>query len=223
MTIRVAIADDQELVRTGFTLILDSEPDIEVVGGAGNGREAIAVCRRTRPDVVLMDVRMPEMDGIAATRELLADDTCPTRVLILTTFDLDEYVYDAVTAGASGFLLKDTPADDLVKAIRVVASGDALLAPSVTRRLIERFTRETNAYASTPGLDDLTDRETEVLALMARGHSNNEIATELFLGETTVKTHVSRVLMKLGVRDRVQAVIAAYESGIVRPGQNGAG
>jgi DNA-binding NarL/FixJ family response regulator len=218
MTIRVAIADDQELVRTGFALILDSEPDIEVVGGAANGREAVTMCRSTRPDVVLMDIRMPEMDGIAATRELLDDDACPTRVLILTTFDLDEYVYDAVTAGASGFLLKDTPADDLVKAIRVVASGDALLAPSVTRRLIERFTSETNSYASTPGLDDLTERETEVLALMARGHSNQEIATALFLGETTVKTHVSRVLMKLGVRDRVQAVIAAYESGLVRPG-----
>jgi DNA-binding NarL/FixJ family response regulator len=218
MTIRVAIADDQELVRTGFALILDSEPDIEVVGGAANGREAVTMCRSTRPDVVLMDIRMPEMDGIAATRELLDDDACPTRVLILTTFDLDEYVYDAVTAGASGFLLKDTPADDLVKAVRVVASGDALLAPSVTRRLIERFTRETNSYSSTPGLDDLTERETEVLALMARGHSNQEIATALFLGETTVKTHVSRVLMKLGVRDRVQAVIAAYESGLVRPG-----
>ena len=218
MTIRVAIADDQELVRTGFALILDSEPDIEVVGGAANGREAVTMCRSTRPDVVLMDIRMPEMDGIAATRELLDDDACPTRVLILTTFDLDEYVYDAVTAGASGFLLKDTPADDLVKAVRVVASGDALLAPSVTRRLIERFTSETNSYASTPGLDDLTERETEVLALMARGHSNQEIATALFLGETTVKTHVSRVLMKLGVRDRVQAVIAAYESGLVRPG-----
>lgn len=220
MTLRVAIADDQELVRTGFAMILGSEADIEVVGGASNGREAIALCHRTRPDVVLMDIRMPEMDGIAATRELLAGDS-PTRVLILTTFDLDEYVYDAVAAGASGFLLKDTPADDLVKAVRIVASGDALLAPSVTRRLIERFTNESNSYAPTPGLDDLTERETEVLALMARGHSNQEIAANLFLGETTVKTHVSRVLMKLGVRDRVQAVIVAYESGLVRPGRAG--
>ncbi len=218
MSLRVAIADDQELVRTGFTMILDSEDDIDVVGGAANGRDAVALCRRVRPDVVLMDIRMPEMDGITATRELLGGDDCDTRVLILTTFDLDEYVYDAVTAGASGFLLKDTPADDLVKAVRVVASGDALLAPSVTRSLIERFTSETTSYTPTPGLADLTERETEVLSLMARGHSNHEIATALFLGETTVKTHVSRVLMKLGVRDRVQAVIVAYESGLVRPG-----
>ena len=219
MTLRIAVADDQELVRTGFSMILGSEADIEVVGGAANGREAVELCRQTRPDVVLMDIRMPEMDGITATRELLAGDDHPTRVLILTTFDLDEYVYDAVAAGASGFLLKDTPADDLVKAVRIVASGDALLAPSVTRRLIERFTSETSSYASAPGLDELTERETEVLSLMARGHSNQEIASLLFLGETTVKTHVSRVLMKLGVRDRVQAVIAAYESGLVRPGQ----
>ncbi len=220
MTLRVAVADDQELVRTGFSMILGSEADIEVVGGASNGREAVELCRRTRPDVVLMDIRMPEMDGITATRELLADADQHTRVLILTTFDLDEYVYDAVAAGASGFLLKDTPADDLVKAVRIVASGDALLAPSVTRRLIERFTSETSSYATAPGLDELTERETEVLSLMARGHSNQEIANLLFLGETTVKTHVSRVLMKLGVRDRVQAVIAAYESGLVRPGHS---
>ena len=220
MTLRVAVADDQELVRTGFSMILGSEADIEVVGGASNGREAVELCRRTRPDVVLMDIRMPEMDGITATRELLADADQHTRVLILTTFDLDEYVYDAVAAGASGFLLKDTPADDLVKAVRIVASGDALLAPSVTRRLIERFTSETSSYATAPGLDELTERETEVLSLMARGHSNQEIADLLFLGETTVKTHVSRVLMKLGVRDRVQAVIAAYESGLVRPGHS---
>ncbi len=217
MSLRVAIADDQELVRTGFAMILDSESDIEVVGSAGNGHEAVDLCRRLRPDVVLMDIRMPELDGIAATRELLDADSC-TRVLILTTFDLDEYVYDAVNAGASGFLLKDTPADDLVRAVRVVASGDALLAPSVTRTLIERFTSETTSYAPTPGLDQLTERETEVLSSMARGLSNQEIAAALFLGETTVKTHVSRVLMKLGVRDRVQAVIAAYESGLVRPG-----
>lgn len=217
MSLRVAIADDQELVRTGFAMILDSESDIEVVGSAANGHEAVDLCRRLRPDVVLMDIRMPELDGIAATRELLGGDS-RTRVLILTTFDLDEYVYDAVTAGASGFLLKDTPADDLVRAVRVVASGDALLAPSVTRTLIERFTTESTSYAPAPGLDQLTDRETEVLSAMARGLSNQEIAAALFLGETTVKTHVSRVLMKLGVRDRVQAVIAAYESGLVRPG-----
>ncbi len=218
MTLRVAIADDQELVRTGFALILGSEVDIEVVGAAANGREAVELCRRVRPDVMLMDIRMPEMDGIAATRELLDGDS-RTRVLILTTFDLDEYVFDAVAAGASGFLLKDTPADDLVKAVRVVASGDALLAPTVTRRLIERFANETNNYTPAPGLADLTEREMGVLALVARGRSNQEIAAELFLGETTVKTHVSRVLMKLGVRDRVQAVIAAYESGLVRPGR----
>jgi DNA-binding NarL/FixJ family response regulator len=218
MSLRVVIADDQELVRTGFALILGSESDIEVIGAASNGREAVELCRRTRPDVVLMDIRMPELDGISATRELLSGHDQRTKVLILTTFDLDEYVFDAVTAGASGFLLKDTPADDLVKAVRVVASGDALLAPSVTRRLIERFASETTSYAPTPGLDDLTERETEVLALMARGYSNQEIAGELILGETTVKTHVSRVLTKLEVRDRVQAVIAAYESGLVRPG-----
>ena len=163
---------------------------------------------------------MPEMDGIDATRNLLATDDVSTRVLILTTFDLDEYVYDAIQAGASGFLLKDTPADDLIKAVKVVAAGDALSSPSVTRRLIERFASESNSYVTPPGLDALTDREMEVLVLMARGRSNQEIAGELYLGETTVKTHVSRVLMKLDVRDRVQAVIAAYESGIIRPGHD---
>ena len=219
MTLRIAIADDQELVRTGFAMILGSEPDIDVVGQAPNGRDAVDLCRRLRPDVVLMDVRMPEMDGIAATRLLLADGDVPTRVMILTTFDLDEYVFDAISAGASGFLLKDTPADDLIRAVKILASGEALLAPGVTRRLIERFAADTTTYTATPGLDELTDREMDVLALLARGHSNQEIAGVLFLGETTVKTHVSRILMKLDVRDRVQAVIAAYESGLVRPGR----
>ena len=220
MTLRVGVADDQELVRTGFAMILGSDDEIEIVGQADNGRSAVDLGRRLRPDVMLMDIRMPEMDGIEATRTLLADGDTPTRVLILTTFDLDDYVYDAIRAGASGFLLKDTPADDLIRAVKVVANGDALLSPSVTRRLIQEFAAESTAYASTPGLDHLTVRETEVLALMARGRSNQEIASELFLGETTVKTHVSRVLTKLEVRDRVQAVIAAYEAGLVRPGRN---
>lgn len=218
MTMRAVVVDDQELVRTGFVMILESESDIEVVGTAANGREAIELCQRFRPDVALMDIRMPELDGIESTRTITADPALPTRVLILTTFDADEYVYDAIRAGASGFLLKDTPADDLVRAVRVVATGDALLAPSITRRLITEFADGSAGFVEAPGLDDLTDRETEVLALMARGLSNQEIATELILGETTVKTHVSRVLTKLDVRDRVQAVIAAYESGLIRPG-----
>jgi DNA-binding NarL/FixJ family response regulator len=220
VTLRVAIADDQELVRTGFAMILGSDPDIDVVGQAPNGRDALDVCRRMRPDVALMDVRMPEMDGITATRELLADDDVATRVMILTTFDLDEYVYDAISAGASGFLLKDTPADELIRAVKVVASGEALLAPTVTRRLIERFATEAATYTAAPGIDDLTEREMEVLSLLARGRSNQEIAAVLFVGETTVKTHVSRILMKLDVRDRVQAVISAYECGLVRPGRD---
>lgn len=218
MTMRAVVVDDQELVRTGFVMILESEPDIEVVGSAANGRDAIELCQRFRPDVALMDIRMPELDGIGATRTITADPALPTRVLILTTFDADEYVYDAIRAGASGFLLKDTPADDLVRAVRVVASGDALLAPSITRRLITEFAGGSGGFVEAPGFNDLTERETEVLALMARGLSNQEIAAELILGETTVKTHVSRVLTKLDVRDRVQAVIAAYESGLIRPG-----
>ena len=217
--LRVGVVDDQALVRTGFTMILESEDDIEVICEASNGREAVELCRRYRPDVILMDIRMPELDGIEATRLLCADPANTTRVLILTTFDLDEYVYDAIRAGASGFLLKDTPPDDLIAAVRVLAGGDALLAPSVTRQLIEEFVAGSGEYVATPGLDDLTEREHDVLRLIARGMSNQEIADRLYLGETTVKTHVSRVLMKLGVRDRVQAVIAAYESGLVRPGQ----
>ena len=217
--VRVVVADDQALVRTGFTMILESEHDIDVVGEAANGREAIELCRRHRPDVALMDIRMPEVDGIAATRAIASDGDNATRIMILTTFDLDEYVYEAIRAGASGFLLKDTPPDDLIDAVRILAAGDALLAPSITRRLIEEFASSSAGFSRAVGLDDLTERESEVLRSMARGLSNQEIAARLYLGETTVKTHVSRVLMKLRVRDRVQAVVAAYESGLVRPGQ----
>ena len=224
-TIRVVIADDQPLVRAGFRMILESEDGIEIVGEAENGREAVDIARRTRPDVVLIDVRMPVLDGIEATRLLTApgfpsDDALPLRVLVMTTFDLDEYVYASLRAGASGFLLKDTPADDLVAAVRTVAHGDAVVSPSVTRRLIDRFTEvmpDPSADRSEM-LATLTDREHEVLALIARGRSNAEIAAELFVAETTVKTHVGRVLTKLGLRDRVQAVVLAYETGLVRPG-----
>ena len=213
--IRVLVVDDQQLVRTGFRMILDAEPDIEVVGEAGHGEEAVALAGRTGPDVVLMDIRMPIMDGVEATRRLAGS----TKVLILTTFDLDEYVYDALRAGASGFLLKDTPPEDLAEAVRVVAGGDALLAPSVTKRLVQEFaTRPSPQVKPAEGMSLLTDREREVLELVARGLSNQEIATSLYLGETTVKTHVGRILMKLGLRDRVQAVVLAYESGIVTPG-----
>ena len=216
--IRVGVVDDQALVRTGFVMILEVESDIEVVFDASQGREAVELTRRHRPDVVLMDIRMPEMDGIEATRLITSDLPDGPRILMLTTFDLDEYVYDAIRAGASGFLLKDTPPDDLVAAVRVLAAGDALLAPSVTRRLIEQFAAGSSFAVPAPGLAELTDRETEVLKLMARGLSNSEIAARLYVGETTVKTHVSRVLMKLDVRDRVQAVVVAYDSGLVRPG-----
>ena len=217
MTLSVAIVDDQALMRTGFQMILEAEPDLRVCWTAANGREALEHCARDTPDVVLMDVRMPEMDGIEATRRLQADPTVGTRVLILTTFDLDEYVFEAVRAGASGFLLKDTPPEELIAAVRVVAHGDALLAPSVTRTLIEAFASQP-ARQTPPPPEDLTDRELEVLGLIARGLSNSEIAEELILGETTVKTHVSRILMKLGLRDRVQAVVFAYEAGVVTPG-----
>jgi DNA-binding NarL/FixJ family response regulator len=214
--IRVLVADDQELMRTGFRMILNAQDDLEVVGEAIDGGDAIRQYERLTPDVVVMDVRMPSMDGIEATRRLTAHDP-PARVLILTTFDLDEYVYDALRAGASGFLLKDRPSEELVAAVRVVASGDALLAPSVTRRLIEEFAHRAPA-ARRADLDELTDREREVLVLMARGLSNAEIATALFVAETTVKTHVGRVLHKLRLRDRAQAVVVAYESGLVQPG-----
>ena len=216
--IRVGIVDDQELVRTGFRMILESEDDLEVVGEAADGRAALEMVRARRPDVVLMDVRMPEMDGVEATSKL--GPSTDTRVIIVTTFDLDEYVFSALQNGASGFLLKDTPADQLVAAIRVVAAGDALLAPSITRRLIERF--QTTAHAETTTgqelIGTLTERETEVLCELARGLSNAEIAEQLYVSETTIKTHVGRVLAKLNVRDRVQAVVMAYESGVVRPG-----
>jgi len=218
--IRVVVVDDQELVRTGFSMILDVEDDIEVVGSASDGAEALDRCAALRPDVVLMDVRMPHVDGIEATRRLRSSGL-DARVLVLTTFDLDEYVLEAVRAGASGFLLKDAPPEDLVHAVRVVASGDALLAPSATRRVIERFAQVAGPAAVAVHdvrIDRLTEREREVLVLMARGLSNVEIADELVLGEATVKTHVGRVLMKLGVRDRVQAVVLAYELGVVTPG-----
>lgn len=220
MTIRVAVVDDQELVRAGFRMILEAEDDIEVVGVAGDGARAVDLVRDTDADVVLMDIRMPEVDGIEATRRLHAAGL-EAKVLVLTTFDLDEYVFDAVRAGASGFLLKDTPPEDLVRAVRVVAAGEALLAPSVTRRLIEEFGKATPsvvALGSDARVERLTDREREVLVLMARGLSNAEIAEALIVGETTVKTHVGRVLTKLDVRDRVQAVVVAYETGLVRPG-----
>jgi len=213
--IRVLLADDQALVRSGFRMILENRSDIEVVGEAQNGVEAIDLAREQTPDVILMDVRMPELDGVEATRRLVASGS-PARVLILTTFDLDEYVYEAIRAGASGFLLKDVQPVELVDAIRVVAAGNALFGPTATQRLIERF-GELPKQAP-PSLDALTDREREILRLLARGLSNAELAERLFVSETTVKSHVSSVLRKLGVRDRVQAVIAAYDAGLVRPG-----
>ena len=219
--IRLLIVDDQPLLRTGFRLILDTEPDITVVGEAGDGQAAIAQTRALRPDVVLMDIRMPRMDGVAATAELTAGAAGPIpHVLVLTTFDLDEYVAAALRAGASGFLLKDVPADELANAVRIVASGDAIVAPRVTRRLLDQFAAQLSPVPQSSTFDDagLTEREHEVLLLVARGLSNSEIAAELVLGETTVKTHVGNVLAKLGVRDRVQAVVRAYESGLVTPG-----
>ena len=217
---RVAVADDQALVRSGFVVLLRSA-GIEVVGEAANGVEAVDLVRLERPDVVLMDIRMPEMDGLEATRRITSDDaTASTRVLILTTFDLDEYVFEALRAGASGFLLKDTLPDDLLAAVRVVAEGEALLAPKVTRRLIEQFVQqpETTRAAPTPGLDSLTDRELEVLQAVARGLSNAEIGEQLFMSHATAKTHVSRLLTKLDARDRAQLVMLAYETGVVAPG-----
>jgi DNA-binding NarL/FixJ family response regulator len=220
-SVRVLIVDDQALVRTGFRMILEAEPDLEVVGEAADGQEALAQARGLAPDVVLMDVRMPEVDGIEATRRLLGEDGAAAKVVMLTTFDMDEYVYEALRAGASGFLLKDVPPEQLVAGIRAVASGDALLAPSVTRRVIEEFVRRPpDSVRTTPDrLSELTARELEVLKLIARGLSNAEIAKELFVSETTVKTHVAHVLMKLQLRDRVQAVVLAYESGLVQPGE----
>ena len=211
------IADDQALMRGGFRMILEAETDLEVVGEAIDGADAVRGFERWRPDVVVMDVRMPSMDGIEATRRITALDDA-AKVLMLTTFDLDEYVYDALRAGASGFLLKERPPEELVQAVRVVAAGDALLAPTVTRRLIEEFAHRPAAPVAPRGLDELTEREREVLVLMGRGLSNAEIAAELFVAETTVKTHVGRVLHKLRLRDRAQAVVVAYESGLVQPG-----
>ena len=222
--IRVAVADDQALVRSGFVVLLDSADDVEVVGEAANGAEAVALVQRERPDVVLMDVRMPEVDGIEATRRIVGSPaTQNTRVLILTTFDLDEYVFEALRAGASGFMLKDTLPSDLLAAIRVVAAGDALLAPKVTRRLIEQFTAAGNGEAvSGPGpharIAELTEREREILLAVASGLSNAQIAETLFISHATVKTHVSRLLTKLDARDRAQLVMIAYESGVVIPG-----
>ena len=212
MTIRVAIVDDQAMVRAGFRMIVESQPDMAVAGEASDGQEAVDLAGRERPDVVLMDIRMPNLDGIAATRRIAAQ----TRVVILTTYELDEYVFDALAAGASAFLLKAAPPEDLIRAIRVVASGDALLAPSVTRRLIEEFAKrpETPARA-VKRLEGLTERELDVLKQVARGHTNAEIAANLHVAETTVKTHVAHLLDKLDLRDRVQAVIVAYEAGIV--------
>ncbi len=223
-TIRVLIADDQALVRAGFKMILDAEDDLDVDGEASDGAEAVEQAKRLDPDVVLMDIRMPELDGIEATRRVVAaGGDSPPRVLMLTTFDLNEYVYEALRAGASGFLLKDVPAEQLVAGIQVVARGEALLAPSITRRLIYEFARATPEPAPPPGFDELTAREVEVFKLVARGLSNAEIAAELIVSETTVKTHVARLLMKLGLRDRVQAVVLAYESGIAVRGGATAG
>lgn len=217
MTIRVLLADDQDLIRAGFRMILSVEDDMKVIAEASDGREAVALTAEHSPDVVLMDVQMPDMDGIAATREIVAR-TRDTKVVILTTFDSDEYLFESLQAGASGFLLKNSDPDDLVSAIRSVADGHALLAPEVTRRVIARFARTPGQVVRDAGrISELTERERDVLVLMARGLSNTEIAAELVLGEATIKTHVSRILMKLGVRDRVKAVVAAYESGLVAP------
>jgi DNA-binding NarL/FixJ family response regulator len=217
--IRVLIADDQALVRTGFRVILNAEPDLEVVGEAADGRETIEAVRTQRPDVVLMDIRMPNLDGIEATRRLAAAAHAP-RVLILTTFDLDQYVYEALRAGASGFLLKDASAEELLQAVRVVAAGEALLSPSITRRLIADYARRPPPNERPAALDELTPRELEVLRLIARGLSNRDIARKLVLGDATIKTHVARIFAKLDLHDRTQAVVLAYETGLVTPGES---
>ncbi len=221
MPIRVVLADDQVLVRAGFRMILEAQSDIEVVGEAGDGTQAVDAARRLKPDIVLMDIRMPGMDGIEATRRLAGPGVeSPVKVVILTTYDLDEYVFDALAAGASGFLLKHVPPEELVRGVRAAAAGDALLAPSVTRRLIEEFAkRRAPVRWKSTDVESLTEREREVLRLLARGRSNQEIAAELHVGEATIKTHVAHVLDKLDLRDRVQAVILAYELGLVQPGQ----
>ena len=216
---RIVLADDHEVIRTAFGGLLDTQPDFSVVGTAADGATAVRLCRERQPDVVVMDVRMPIMDGIEATRLILAQPTSP-RILMLTTFDLDEYIYDALAAGASGFLLKDVTAERLFDAVRIVAAGDALLAPSITRRVIGEFARQRRPVPRTELLVDLTPRETDVLRLIAEGLSNPEIAARLMISEETVKTHVSRVLGKLGLRDRTQAVVMAYESGLVTPSRD---
>ncbi len=218
MTIKVLIADDQALVRAGFKMIFETDPDVRVVAEADDGTEAVEAALRTRPDVALMDIRMPGMDGLEATRRIITAPS-PPRVLMLTTFDLDEYVFDALTAGASGFLHKDVAPEQLLAGIRIIAQGDSLLSPSVTRRLIESFVRDgQQTRPPPPVLDELTPRELEILQLVARGLSNSEIAKQLVVSTTTIKTHVARVLMKLALRDRIQAVVFAYENGIIRPG-----
>ncbi|MGO9278814.1 MAG: response regulator [Streptosporangiaceae bacterium] len=217
MTVRIVIADDQELIRTGFRMILAADPGIEVVAEAGTGSEAIRATRELHPDVVLMDIRMPDLDGIEATRRILAENSPRTQVLILTTFDLDEYVYDALRAGASGFLLKDVPAPQLIAGIHTVGQGQALLAPAITKRLIEEFTAPKRTGDAAQALHALSPREVEVFTLMAMGKNNGEIAAELIVAETTVKTHVTRILTKLGLRDRVQALVLAYDIGVVSP------
>ena len=218
--IRLLIVDDQELVRTGFRVVLDAEPDFEVVGESADGFAALEAARELRPDVVLMDIRMPNLDGIEATRRIAATDAAP-RILILTTFDLDDYVYEALRAGASGFLLKDARGEELCGAVRTVAAGEALLSPAITRKLIESYMRRPPPAAQPTTLGELTPRELEVLRLLARGMSNNDIARELFVGDATVKTHVARIFSKLDLHDRAQAVVLAYESGLVQAGENG--
>jgi DNA-binding NarL/FixJ family response regulator len=219
VTVTIVLADDQPLVRGGFRMILEAEGDIRVVGEAGDGQEAVVVTQRVRPDVVLMDVQMPKLDGLEATRRITKDERIRSSVLMLTTFERDDYIFEALRAGASGFLLKNAAPEELVQAVRIVASGEALLAPSITRRVIEDYATRSAPPKQDTGLDDLTERELEVLRLLATGKSNAELAAQLYLGEGTVKTHISHVLGKLGLRDRVQAVVFAYETGLVKPGQ----
>jgi len=223
VTISVVLVDDQALVRAGFRMILEAEDDIDVVGEAGDGDQGVAVTRQLRPDVVLMDVQMPRTDGLEATRRIVRDEAVRSRVLILTTFERDDYVFDALKGGASGFVLKNAPPEELLHAVRVVAAGDALLGPSVTRTVIESYARQPAPHGHDAELRRLTDREREVLQLLAKGKSNTELAAHLYLGEGTIKTHVSNVLTKLALRDRMQAVVFAYESGLVTPGRTGPG